>query len=94
MDCRPPGSSVHGILQTRILEWVATTPGDLPNPRIEPQSLTLQADSLPSEPQGEPHLKLIISWGFPGGPVVKTLTSNTGGVCLIPGQAAKIPHVL
>ena len=23
MDCRPPGSSVHGILQTRILEWVA-----------------------------------------------------------------------
>ena len=23
MDCRPPGSSVHGILQTRILEWIA-----------------------------------------------------------------------
>ena len=23
MDCRPPGSSVHGILQERILEWVA-----------------------------------------------------------------------
>ena len=23
MDCSPPGSSVHGILQTRILEWVA-----------------------------------------------------------------------
>ena len=23
MDCRPPGSSVHGILQTRIMEWVA-----------------------------------------------------------------------
>ena len=23
MDCRPPGSSVHGILQARILEWVA-----------------------------------------------------------------------
>ena len=22
-DCSPPGSSVHGILQTRILEWVA-----------------------------------------------------------------------
>ena len=25
MDCSPPGSSVHGILQTRILEWVATS---------------------------------------------------------------------
>ena len=23
MDCNPPGSSVHGILQVRILEWVA-----------------------------------------------------------------------
>ena len=23
MDCNPPGSSVHGILQARILEWVA-----------------------------------------------------------------------
>ena len=23
MDCSPPGSSVHGILQAKILEWVA-----------------------------------------------------------------------
>ena len=23
MDCSPPGSSTHGILQARILEWVA-----------------------------------------------------------------------
>ena len=23
MDCSPPGSSVHGILQARILEWIA-----------------------------------------------------------------------
>ena len=23
MDCSPPGSSVHGIFQARILEWVA-----------------------------------------------------------------------
>ena len=25
LDCSPPGSSVHGILQSRILEWVAMT---------------------------------------------------------------------
>ena len=25
MDCSPPGSSVHGILQARILEWVAVS---------------------------------------------------------------------
>ena len=41
MDCSLPGSSVHGILQARILEWVAMcSPWDLPNPVIELQSLT------------------------------------------------------
>ena len=29
---------------------------------------------------------------FPGGPTVKTLPSNAGGVGLIPGRGAKIPH--
>ena len=54
MDCRPPGSSVHGILQARILEWVA-----IPffrgssRPGIKPGSPALQADSLPSEPPGK-----------------------------------------
>ena len=42
MDCSPPGSSVHGILQARILEWVANPfSGDLPNPGIEPGSPAL-----------------------------------------------------
>ena len=50
MDCSPPGSSVHGILQARILEWVAMpTSGDLPNLGIKPRSPALQVDSLPSE---------------------------------------------
>ena len=40
MDCSPPGSSVRGILQARILEWVAMPPaGDLPNSGIKPMSL-------------------------------------------------------
>ena len=30
------------------------SPGDLPNPGIEPSSPGLQADSLPAEPQGKP----------------------------------------
>ena len=36
--CSPPGSSVHGILQARILEWVTipASPGHLPDPVIEP----------------------------------------------------------
>ena len=41
MDCSPPGSSVHGILQARTLEWGASgepfaPPGDLPDPGIKP----------------------------------------------------------
>ena len=39
-----------GILQARILEWVPfPSPGDLPDPGIEPKSPALQADSLPTE---------------------------------------------
>ena len=55
MDCSPPVSSVHGILQARILEWVAfLSPGYLPNPGVKFGSPALQADSLPSEPPGKP----------------------------------------
>ena len=49
MDGSPPGSSLHRILQARILEWQYSSigrgkntcppPGDLPNPGIEPVSL-------------------------------------------------------
>ena len=51
----PPGSSIRGILQARILEWVAMPSSrDLPSPGIKPRSLALQVDSLPSEPPGKP----------------------------------------
>ena len=53
--CDPMDCIVHGILQARILEWVPVpSPGDLPNPGIKPRSPSLQADSLPAEPQGKP----------------------------------------
>ena len=55
MDCSLPGSSVHGILQDRILEWVATPfSRESSQSRIEPRSLTLQMDSLLFEPPGKP----------------------------------------
>ena len=51
MDCSPLGSPVHGILQARILEWIASPFfGDFPNQGIELGSPALQADSLLSEP--------------------------------------------
>ena len=43
MDCSPPGSSVYGKLQARILEWVAI-------PFSRGSSPALWVDSLPSEP--------------------------------------------
>ena len=54
MDCSPPGSSVHGILQARILEWVAfSSPEDLSNPGINLCPFCLlhwQTCSLPLSP--------------------------------------------
>ena len=51
---------VQGILQARILQWVAVpSPGDLPNPGIEPRSSALQVDSLSAEPQESPR---ILEW--------------------------------
>ena len=53
--CDPMDYTVHGILQARILEWVAfPSPGDPPNPGIKPKYPTLQANSLQTEPQGKP----------------------------------------
>ena len=53
MDCSPPGSSVHGILQTRILEWVAIplSVGSFP-PRDWTQICYILGRSLPSKPPG------------------------------------------
>ena len=43
MDCSPPDTSVHGLLQARILEWLPfPAPGDFPDPGNELGSLELQ----------------------------------------------------
>ena len=48
--CDPVDHRVHGILQARMLEWVAFPfSGDLPNPGMEPKCPALWADSLPAE---------------------------------------------
>ena len=51
----PMDYTVHGILQARILEWVAFPFSRGPfQPRIESRCPALRADSLPAEPQGKP----------------------------------------
>ena len=75
--CDPIYYTVRGILQARILEWVAfpfsrwsgvggivmsiaafPSPGDLPNPGIEPRPPTLQVKSLSAELSGKPILHI------------------------------------
>ena len=54
MDYIPPGSSVYGIFQARILEWVAISfSSGSPDPGIEPGSPALQVDALLSELLGK-----------------------------------------
>ena len=66
--CHPMDYTVHGILQARILEWVAYPfPVDLPDPGIEPESPALKADSLPTELSGKPYdwLKVkVVQWSL------------------------------
>jgi len=53
MDCSLSGSSVHGIFQARVLEWIAISfSRDLPDPGIEPRSPALQADAYCLSHQG------------------------------------------
>jgi len=54
IDCIPPSSSAHGILQARILEWIAIPfSRGPPDPGIEPEFPAFQANSLPSESPGK-----------------------------------------
>ena len=65
MDCSLPGFSVHGIFQVRVLSGLPfLSPGDLPDPGIEPRSPALQADALPSEPPGKPKMRVNVAKAF------------------------------
>lgn len=47
MDCSLLDSTVHGVCQTRILDWLPfNSPGDIPHPRVKFSFLELQVDSL------------------------------------------------
>ena len=52
LDCSPPSSSVHGISQTRILEWVAIT---FSRGSIQPRSPALAGGFFTSEPPEKPN---------------------------------------
>ena len=64
MDCSPPDSSLHGILQARILEWVATLSSRVsPWPRDQACiscGSSISGRFLFTEPQGKPKIYLQI----------------------------------
>ena len=54
MDCSPPGSSVHGVFQERILEGLLfPPPEDLPNPGMEPVAPELADRFFPTPTPGK-----------------------------------------
>ena len=55
MNGGPPGSSAQGLSRQEYWSGLPfPSPGDLPNPEIEPRSPALHADALTSEPPGKP----------------------------------------
>ena len=60
MDCSPPGSSVHGILQARILQWVAIpfSRGSSP-PRDRTWFSSVAVRFFTVEPPGKPHYSVL-----------------------------------
>ena len=87
MDCSLPGSSVHGISQARILEWVAISfSKGSSQPGIElmsPVSPALQVDSLdPLSHGGSPQLKNVSS-----GMILRDPEPHPPPLQLVPGTS-------
>ena len=73
----PVDDTVHGILQARILEWVAFPfSRGSSQPEIEPRSPALLVDSLPTELSGKPEIKVLIMLSLQIGQSHSTLNIN------------------
>ena len=70
MDCNLPGSSINGIFQARVLEWVAISFSRGSSRSIQGSNLPLlcllhwQVDSLPLAPPGKPQIMALILFFF------------------------------
>ena len=91
-DYSPPGSSIREDSPGKNtgLGSQFPSPGDLPNPGIEPRSPTLQVDSLPTQPPGKPlcdYRSQQFAKSFRGGWITVPnvpLTTQRGGAMKIP----------
>ena len=86
VDCSLPGSSVHRILQARILEWVAISFSRRASwPRDWILVSAMWADALPFEPPRKPYKGNFINMGFAVVSDSKESSCNAGDLGLIPG---------
>ena len=97
MDCSPPGSSVHGILQARILEWVAISnqgisPTQESNPHLLHCRPILNHLSHKRSPVMRPWVKY---WASPGLTwlVSQMITATLQGSCRIHDHVCKVPLI-
>ena len=100
MNCSPPGSLIHGIVQVRIMEVAFPPPGDLSNPGVKPAcpvSPALTGGFFTTELPGKPiEEKRLVNWiliqsplslDFPGGSDGKASVYNAGDLLgSIPGS--------
>ena len=79
--CDPKDYTIHGILQARILDWVAVPfSRGSSQPRDRTQPPALQVDSFPAEPQGKPKNTGVGSLSLFQG-IYPTQGSNQGLLC-------------
>ena len=91
MDCSPPGSSVHGIFQARVLEWVAISfsrGSSWPRDRTQVSCIVGRCFTIwaTRETCSQVTLKTDTLLGFPGGSVVKNPPANARDTGSIPGS--------
>ena len=89
MDCSPPGSSIHGIFQARVLEWGAIAFSDtLLYPYLKVLLFVLSSSlSVPALIWNcSNYHSSEINLSFSGGSVAKNLPANAGDLGLIPGS--------
>ena len=76
MDCSLPGSSIHGIFQARVPEWVAMSFSRRPRLDSWVRKIPWRRDRLPTS----------VFLGFPGGSDGKESACSAGELGSIPGQ--------
>ena len=95
MDCSPPGSSVHGILQARILEWVAIPflGGIFPTQGLNPGFLYYRQILYCLSHQGSPACKflIVLNWHMRSSSLTRGRTQAPciGSTVLVTGPPGK-----